>query len=192
MIRRTLIFVALIFACALPASAVSLSDVELPQQVEAGGSTLQLNGWGVRKKFFLKLYVGALYLPQPTSDAMKILESDSPIAIRLHILSKLVSAKRMEKAIKEGFERSAPQELNRLKPQIDQFLAFFRDNVSEDDVFDIVYLPGKGVKVRLNGRELGIVAGNGRPFRKALFGIWLGQDPVQANLKDALLGVRGE
>ena len=180
----------LLIALATPAQAVSLSDVVLPETLDAGGDTLQLNGWGVRKKFFLKLYVGALYLPQPSSDAGAILDADTPIGVRLHILSKLVSAKRMEKAIEEGFEKSTHGNVAPIRREIDRFLTFFHDNVSEDDIFDIVYTPKQGVRVVLNGRELGVIDTNPRPFRKALFGIWLGEEPVQDDLKAAMLGRR--
>ncbi len=179
----------LLVLLAMPSSqAVSLSDVVLPETLDVEDQTLQLNGWGVRKKFFLKLYVGALYLPQKSSDANAILNSNSPIAIRLHILSKFVSAKKMEKAIKEGFAKSTAGNTASIQHEIDQFLAFFRDNVSEDDIFDIAYAPTLGVRVVMNGRELGVISGNREAFRKALFGIWLGADPVQEDLKAAMLG----
>ncbi len=182
-----ILLLTLLAGVAGPTQAVSLSDVELPETLQVDGTTLTLNGWGVRKKFFIKLYVGALYLPARTSDAGAILAADSPIGVRLHILSKLVSAKKMEKAIKEGFERSTGGDTAPIRQEMSRFLAFFHDNVAEDDIFDIVYRPGKGVRIVLNGRELGVVEA-GPVFRRALFGIWLGADPVQEDLKAAMLG----
>ncbi len=185
--RLFMLFLILLSGASVPAQAVSLSDVVLPQRLDIDGTSLTLNGWGVRKKLFVKLYVGALYLPSRSADAATILDADAPIGVRLHILSKLVSAKKMEKAIKEGFERSTGGKTASIRREIEQFLSFFHDNVSEDDIFDIVYLPGKGVQVVLNGRELGSIDA-GPAFRKALFGIWLGPDPVQEDLKAAMLG----
>ena len=178
----------LLITLGTPAQAVSLSDVVLPETLDAGGKSLRLNGWGVRKKFFLKLYVGALYLPRPTSDASAILAADTPIGVRLHILSRLVSAKRMEKAIREGFEKSTHGNVAPIRHEIDRFLSFFHDNVDEDDIFDIIYTPKRGVLIVLNGRELGVIDTNRQSFRKALFGIWLGDEPVQDDLKAAMLG----
>lgn len=171
-----------------PSQALSLSDVVLPETLDVEGQSLVLNGWGVRKKFFLKLYVGALYLPQKSSNADSILNSNTPIGVRLHILSKLVSAKRLEKAIKEGFAKSTGDKTAAIQHEVDQFLAFFHDNVSEDDIFDIVYSPQLGVRVLMNGRALGVISGHREAFRKALFGIWIGHDPVQEDLKAAMLG----
>ena len=191
--KKILLPIVLLLLVVTPATqAVSLSNVVIPEALDADGQSLLLNGWGVRKKLFLKLYVGALYLPAKSSDAAQILGNDTPVGIRLHILSKLVSAKKMEQAIKEGFAKSTGGNTTAIQQEIDQFLSFFRDNVTEDDIFDIVYTPAKGVHVVLNGRELGVVSGNRAAFRKALFAIWIGEDPVQQDLKDAMLGLAGQ
>jgi hypothetical protein len=41
------------------------------------------------------------------------------------------------------------------KTEIDKFISFFRDEISKDDVFDIAYLPTRGVVVYKNGTEQG-------------------------------------
>lgn len=84
-----------------------IAGVSLPDTLPAGKEKLILNGAGIRKKiFFLKLYVAGLYVKEKTSSADKILNSDVPVAMRLHIISRLISSKNMEKATREGFEKS--------------------------------------------------------------------------------------
>ncbi len=57
------------------------------------------------------------------------------------------------------------------------------------EVFDqhILYIPGKGTAVVINGINQGFVPGY--EFKKAVFTIWLGNDSALPKLKDALLGL---
>ena len=48
------------------------------------------------------------------------------------------------------------------------------------------YEPGKGVSVIRNGTVK--VTVEGLDFKKALFGIWLSDDPIQDSLKEEMLG----
>jgi len=47
-------------------------------------------------------------------------------------------------------------------------------------------LPGKGTVVTAKGTEKGTI--EGKDFADALFAVWLGPNPVQEDLKKALLG----
>jgi len=51
-------------AIAAPAQAAKVAGVELEDSVQISADTpeLVLNGAGIRKKLFIKVYVGALYL----------------------------------------------------------------------------------------------------------------------------------
>ena len=55
-------------------------------------------------------------------------------------------------------------------------------------MFDLVYLPGEGVRVLKNGEQKDTVGG--LEFKKALFGIWLSDKPAQEDLKEKMLGQR--
>ncbi|NRA12526.1 MAG: chalcone isomerase family protein [Crocinitomicaceae bacterium] len=50
----------------------------------------------------------------------------------------------------------------------------------------IIYKPGKGAAVMVNGKYKGLVAG--LEFKKALFSIWLGSNPADKKLKSKMLG----
>jgi len=58
-------------------SAAKVGGVSLPQTLTAGEQTLTLNGAGIRKKLFLKLYVGALYLQEKNNSGAAISEVDA-------------------------------------------------------------------------------------------------------------------
>ena len=50
-----------------PVAALQVGGVDVPEKVTVAGypQPLLLNGAGMRSKFFIDVYVGALYLPQP-------------------------------------------------------------------------------------------------------------------------------
>jgi hypothetical protein len=61
-----------------------------------------------------------------------------------------------------------------------------RHDVVEGDEILLAYVPGKGTSVSIRGTEKGTV--EGKDFTDALFSVWLGANPVQEDLKKALLG----
>jgi hypothetical protein len=86
----------------------------------------------------------------------------------------------------EGFENSTGGKTAPLKAKIDAFVGTFKKSeITEGNVFDIVYTPGKGVESFKNGKSQGTI--EGLDFKKALFGIWLGAKPADEDLKAAML-----
>ena len=94
----------------------------------------------------------------------------------------------MTEATLEGFEASTDGNMAPVQDDVDQFMAVFQEEIKEGDVFDLVYLPGEGVRVLKNG-EVRDTVGD-LAFKKALFGIWLSDKPAQENLKERMLGQR--
>lgn len=168
------------------AEARQYGNVTIPDTLEAGGQTLALNGAGYRSKFFMKMYLGGLYLKQESSDAAAIVSADEPMLIKLHIVSGKITSDRMTDAINEGFEKSAGANLSSLKDKIDKFKSFFAEEIKVDDIFDIAYIPGEGVSVYKNEALSGTI--EGLDFKKAAFGIWLGDKPADKGLKKNMLG----
>jgi hypothetical protein len=73
----------------------------------------------------------------------------------------------------------------RLKPKIDDFNTLYHD-VRAVDRYSLTYVPGKGTTLSWNGQPHGTVAGEG--FAVRLFGIWIGANPLDSDLKRLLLG----
>lgn len=183
--------VLLIFLAVLSMNMVTaqtqVGNVTLPNSVNFGGQDLDLNGAGIRKKaMVLKLYSGGLYLNNKSSDAAAIVNADETMAIKLHITSGFVSSEAMSDAVRDGFDASMDGNTASLSTEIDKFITFFSDEIVEDNIFDITYQKGTGVVAYKNGKELGTIAG--LDFKKALFGIWLGDDPADKKLKKGMLG----
>ena len=179
------VFIALMSA-GFTFAQTEVGGVSLPNSESFQGQTLKLNGAGVREKLWIDLYAGGLYLTNKSSDASKIISADEPMSIKLHIVSKLITSEKMMDAVNEGFENSTNGNTKPLASKIKKFQDFFLDEIVRNDVFDIVYLPGNGVVVYKNDKELGVI--EGMDFKKALFGIWLSNKPADDDLKEAMLG----
>jgi hypothetical protein len=65
-------------------------------------------------------------------------------------------------------------------------MATLNDAVAVDDVFEFIYLPESGLDVIRNSKHLDTI--EGLDFKKAFFGIWISDNPVQKSLKKAMLG----
>ena len=179
-----LIFTSLLFSTM--ALSASIGGHEIPDQLTAADKQLLLNGAGLRDKWMIDLYVGGLYLTEKSSDANTIISADEPMALRLLIVSSRITSENMTEATLEGFGHSLGDKQAAMQPRIDQFLAAFKEQIQEGDVFEMLYLPGDGVAVSKNGKNLDTI--EGLDFKSALFGIWLGEEPAQKSLKMGMLG----
>jgi len=167
-------------------SSVELGGITMPDQLQADGQTLVLNGAGIRGKFVFDLYVAGLYLTQKNSDAEQIIQADKAMALRLDIISSKITSEKMTEATREGFEKSTNNNTDPISTKIGQFLAAFDAEIVEGDVFEFIYVPGSGVEVLKNGAKHATVPS--LAFKQALFGIWLSDKPVKEKLKNQLLG----
>lgn len=165
-----------------------VGSATLPDTENFKDHSLILNGAGIREKFWIDLYAAGLYVDEKSTDAKNVLSKNEPMAIKLHIVSKLISSEKLIDAVKEGFDKSTNGNTEAIQPQIDKMLGFFSDEISKDDVFDLVYFPSEGAVVAYkNGEERGAV--KGEEFRKALFGIWLSDKAADGKLRKSLLGI---
>jgi hypothetical protein len=167
------------------AQAKVVNDVEVADSISVADQTLVLNGAGVRSKFFLNLYVAALYLQQASDEGEAVIAADKPMTIRLQITSSLIDGEKMSEATLDGFVKSTKGNLTPIQKEVELLISAFRDAVEEGDVFDLQYVPGAGTSVIRNGEVKVVVPG--LEFKQALFGIWLSEDPVQDDLKEDML-----
>jgi hypothetical protein len=93
----------------------------------------------------------------------------------------------MTEGIKEGFGRSTGGNAAPIQDKIDAFIKVFNEPIKVDDIFKLVYIPGEGVKVYKNETYKATTAGI--DFKKSLFGIWLGNNPADDDLKEDMLGI---
>ncbi len=166
--------------------AREIAGVTVPETDTMESTLLVLNGAGIRKKFFVKIYVGALYLTRKQATAAQILSDPGAKRIVMSFLYKEVSAEKLVDGWNEGFEsNNSAEELRVLRESINRFNSFFT-TVRKGDVIRLDYTPEQGSRIWLNDMLKGSVAGE--DFYRALLKIWLGSKPADAGLKDAMLG----
>lgn len=170
------------------AAALELAGVKLADTAQLGKVSLQLNGAGIRSKFFFKIYVGALYLPQKQTSGEAVIESGSEYRMELHILREL-SGEKLFNAFNSAIEANhSLDEIKSLDAQSKQMAHIFEEVkvVKPGDVIMLDYLPESGVHVSVNNKTRGLISG--AEFDRALLKVWLGSKPAQQDLKKGLLG----
>ena len=183
---RKLSLIAAALAFSANAMALEVGGVDVPETLKTDTQELALNGAGVRDKFFMDLYVGSLYLTKKQSDAASIISDDDVMALRLNIISDLITGEKMTEATLEGFQKATSGDTVAIQAKIDEFMKTFQEEIKKGDSFDMVYVPNEGVKVYKNEKYAKTISG--LAFKKALFGIWLSKEPVQKSLKEEMLG----
>ena len=161
-----------------------IAGITFPPELKTKTGSLYFNGCGLREKYTLDLYVAGLYLNKPTMDAEKVIKTDAAQAIKIVIVSSKVTRDKFNESVKDGFANAAPYSAT--PAQIKKFKSFFAEPFKVKDEILMMYKPGKGTAVIINGKLKGVVAG--LPFKKALFAIWLGKKPAQAKLKKGMMG----
>jgi long-chain acyl-CoA synthetase len=168
-------------------NAAEVAGVKVDDKIRIGNSELVLNGAGLRSKLFIKVYVGALYVGQKATTSAAIYDSPQPRRMVMRMLRD-VDADTLYSALEDGLKSNhSPAELAELQTQADQLGTIMKGigKAREGDTIGMDFL-ADSVALSLNGEARGKVAGVG--FGKALLKVWLGDKPVDASLKKALLG----
>lgn len=184
---KKILLAALLLLCA-QVQAAEVSWVKLPDTAYLGSRELVLNGAGVRSKFFLDLYIAALYLPEKKSSAEAVLADDGEKRIALHLLRD-ISADHLFSAFNKALtDNHTSSELAAMDASIKQFGAIFiaMNEVKKGEIITLDYQASRGTQVSVNGVLKGTIAGTA--FNTALLKIWLGDKPAQDDLKLKLLG----
>ena len=186
---KKLIFILLLCLAGLSHAAIEVAGVTFPDKVSLGNSELQLNGAGMRAKFFLRVYAIGLYLGETKNNANDALALTGPKRLQIVTLRDL-TAEQFADALVEGIRRNHSEaELESLLSRIETFKAAMLaiKTTPKGTVITIDWLPGHGTHLSIDGqRKSGDIAGE--DFFSAVLNIWLGQKPAQGDLKDALLG----
>ena len=180
-------FTAVLLAASVAAPTVrDVYGVQVPESVFSGGHMLFLNGTGLRKKAIFKVYVASLYLEKaPDRDPRSIVDSDQIKRVDMGMLRDLDRGKIVE-AVREGFEKNSRAQMPQLQQRLDRFVEQVPD-LKEGQRLTITYLPGQGTTVVVGDGEAKTRI-EGKDFADALFRVWLGDEPVDSDLKDRMLG----
>jgi len=177
-----------LLAIAHSATAAEVSGVKVDDKASVGGQELVLNGAGMRTRLFIKVYVGALYVPQKTATVQGVTGRNQPRRMAL-ALQRDVGADQLLESLRAGLaDNNSQADLDAIKPQVNEFATIFKTvgEAKAGQTIVIDYTPADGTKILLDGALKGTIGGEA--FNKALYNTWLGERPVQESLKKALLG----
>jgi hypothetical protein len=169
--------------CALAAGAApvrQVKGVQFPEVTRVDGTELRLSGVGVRNRWFIDVYVAALYVADPAGDGL----AEQPRQMKIFMLRD-VARDQVGEAIREGFERNASRDMPKLRERLERLIDALTD-VKKGETLIFTYEPDKGTTVTGPGKVLAQI--EGRDFGGALFAVWLGRNPVDESLKRGLLG----
>lgn len=182
-------FIGLLLLISAPVLARDLDGVTIPDSLTLAGETspLVLNGAGYRKKFFIKVYIGALYLAQATQQAEAVLDAATARVMRLYFLRD-VGQDQFETAWNDGIAPNhTVAEMQALRARIEQ-LSSLVGSVRQHDVLRIEMRPRGETEVWVNDKLRGNISG--ADFQRALLTAWVGTKPADARLKRAVLGTK--
>lgn len=185
--KKLLFAVSILLATQFSFAQEEISGVTPAATIQIGENTLNFNGAGLREKWFLDLYVGALYVTNKSNDAATVMNADESMAITIDIVSGLITSEKMLTAIDEGFENSTKGNIEPFKAKIELFKASFKDVFQIGDHFVIAYVKGAGTEIHKNGKKIKTIPG--LDFKKALFGIWFCEQPADEDLMEGMLGL---
>ncbi len=185
---RKLILIFVLLFLVNPATAKEIAGVDIQEKITTeDGTVLLLNGAGIRKKLWIKVYIAQLYLENTSNDAAKILADEGSKRVAMHFLYSEVGKDKLIAGWNDGFSaNNNAAKLDALKLRLDTFNAMFDEDAVKGDVITFDYKPGKGTSVTIKGKLRGVI--EGKDFNDALLSIWLGAEPVTSDLRDEMLG----
>jgi len=182
---RKLILAAALALVAIPAGAVTLAGVNIPDHVSVDNQNLVLNGAGIRKKLFIKVYTGALYLPAKQANAAALLSADTPRRMVMHFVFGVGKGKIAE-AWEEGLEDNTPNASAEVKNAFKSLSSWMEDMEDGQEIV-LTYVPATGTTIEVNGKNKGTLPG--KAVADAILNTWIGPKPGPGNdFKNAVLG----
>ena len=185
-LRNSALLLLLALVASGQAVAAVVSGVRLDDRISVAGRPLLLNGAGVRTKVLVQIYVVSLYLPERAKDVSAVF-AKAPRRIQLNMLQSASSEQIVTAILDTMADNNTPAEMAAVKKESDQLVSLIRPfkQVGRSDVITLDFVDG-GTLLGWKGRSRGRIPGEA--FNRALTKIWLGDQPVQADLKQALLG----
>lgn len=172
------------------ASAAGSAGSDLPQRTSLGARALVLNGAGLNKRLFFKVYVAGLYLTERRQSSADVYALAGPKRVSITLMRDL-PARELVDALTNGIRaNSPPEEQPALEDRFEELMArlLALQQGRKGDVITFDWLPEVGTLVSVNGEVKGAAIAGDDVYR-ALLKVWLGDRPASAGLKKALLGL---
>jgi hypothetical protein len=188
-LKKWLLAAAALLLASGALAQVTVQGVKFEDSADVRGSKVQLNGAGTRYKAIFKVYVAGLYLPKKAASTEEVLAMPGPKRLNITMLREIDSSefgKMFSRGMEDNMERTA---FSKLIPGVLRMSQIFSDHkkLAVGDSLSLEWVPGTGTLLTVKGVP------QGEPFKEpeffnALLRIWLGPNPADWKLKEALLG----
>jgi hypothetical protein len=180
-----ILFLIMMVLSAVSANALTVDSINFADKVNVAGKDLVINGVGIRKATFLKIkiYYGALYLSQKSTNSGTFLGTPDPKQIVMHFVRD-VDAKDLKKTYHEAFEGANKDTFKSMLPTLETFIANIGD-IKKGERMIITFLPDGAT---LTFAEKSFAQVGDAQFSKALLNMYF-INPLDENLMKGLLGL---
>jgi hypothetical protein len=171
-----------------PVRAAEVEGVGIDDSVEVGGTRLELNGAGMRNVYIVKAYVAALYVPSRSQAPDVLLAQKGPRRLSLTMLADLSAEWFTQRFVTALRENCRDAEFAKLSPRLDRLIETMLTlgQTRKGERIDIDFAGG-ATSVSIDGHALG-PAIPGDDLFTAILRIFVGERPIDAELKQAMLG----
>jgi hypothetical protein len=166
------------------AFALDVGGVNVSPTVVLHQKTLPLNGAGIRKKLFIKVYVGSLYMERKVTTTAQLLADPGEKLVRMNFVYSKVEKEKIIEAFAEGLANNSPAVAQSAEAKA--FLSWFTSDFVAGDTVDISLSPDGTVAASHNGKALGTV--RSPALAQGVLLIWFGEKPADGGLKKGMLG----
>lgn len=164
----------------------TLSGVTMADTIVLEEQNLQLNGLGLREKYWVDVYVAGLYLPNKMSDGKMVMTANIPKRIQIEFIYYNVPQSKMIEVLEENI-RNNPQLSDQTINSIRRCGTWMQD-FTTGDVVTFDYSPKtETTTIKINKKVKGLV--KGQEFQEAIFAMYVGKYPATQALKSGLLGL---
>jgi hypothetical protein len=168
------------------AFALDVAGVKIAPTVSSRQKTLAFNGAGIRKKLFIKVYVGSLYTERKVATPAQLLADPGEKLIRMNFVYRKVEKEKIVEAFADGLANNSPGVARSAEAKA--FLSWFTADFVAGDTVDISLSPDGTVAASQNGKALGTV--RSPALVQGVLLIWFGEKPADKSLKEGMLGSR--
>ncbi|MDR7307311.1 chalcone isomerase family protein [Rhodoferax saidenbachensis] len=169
-------------------ATVTVEGVAFEKEIQLAGTTLKLNGAGIRTKFVFKIYAAGLYLQGPVSTSADVYAAKGPKRLKVSFVRE-TDATTLGKTMSQVMSDNLPREqFGKCIPGIAKLGELFAEKkkMAVGESFTVDDIPGKGTVVSINNK---VAAEIGEPeFFNCLMYNYFGDRPADAKLKAGLLG----
>lgn len=186
--QRLIVFLLLLFAVG-PTLAQEIAEPKTGVKFADKQQDASLLGVGLRTKTMLKVkvYVIGLYVGDSTLAGSLKGKAASPDLYRELVagdFSKNVVMKFVRDVSTSQIRDAFHESLGNAGPKAQEWINYFSEIRSGQEIV-ISWVPGTGLQTKVAGADKPVI--NDKAFASSVFGIWLGDKPIQDDLKKALV-----